>query len=310
MEGLPENTLASFSHAMKANADVIEFDVWITKDGQVVVFHDADFERMCGSHAAKLAASGENDKHAQGEGKAKATSKKLGVADLAYADLPEIWLEDKEKHWAVNDKNRHLAMRIPLFSDLLKLVPQEQYMIIEFKQMDPSLIQQVHALVLAQGRHDRVMWFSLSEGINLALHAHDPTIPHITSVMGMLKGILLYYTGLLPFLPLREDVFGIPVDEVDYKRVREQKLFNSLPDVACRILTFFLGGKPPLALIPRGLFTHLRARGIPVFFLGVNDEEDIKVAEWAGATGCLTDRPTWLNKCIKEGKVVLQRLEE
>lgn len=309
---MPENTLASFSHAMKANADVIEFDVWITKDGQVVVFHDSDFERMCGSHAAaKLAGNGHNnDKQQQEGGKGKAKSKKIGVADLNYADLPEIWLEDKEKHFAVNDKNRHLASSIPLFSELLKLVPREQYMIIEFKQKAPSLIQQVHDLLLVQGRHDRVMWFSLSEEINLALHAHDPTIPSITSVAGMLKGILLYYAGLLPFLPIRESIFGVPVDEVDYKRVREQSVFKPLPDVACRILTFFLGGKPPLALIPRGLFTHLRARGIPVFFLGVNDDADIKVAEWAGATACLTDRPTWFNTCLKEGKVVLQRLLE
>jgi hypothetical protein len=39
-----------------------------------------------------------------------------------------------------------------------------------------------------------------------------------------------------------------------------------------------LGGKPPKALIPPGLFAHLRKRGIPVFFLGVNDEADIQVS--------------------------------
>lgn len=40
-----------------------------------------------------------------------------------------------------------------------------------------------------------------------------------------------------------------------------------------------LGGKPPRALIPPGLFEHLRRRDIPVFFLGVNDESDIEVRE-------------------------------
>lgn len=90
---------------------------------------------------------------------------------------------------------------------------------------------------------------------------------------------MLYYTGLLPFVRLDSDILGIPVDHVDYARVREQKALKALPDALCWVLAFVLGGKPPLALIPPGLFKHLRARGIPIFFLGVNDEENLKVRE-------------------------------
>lgn len=89
--------------------------------------------------------------------------------------------------------------------------------------------------------------------------------------------IFFYYTGILPFVRLNEDILGIPIDRVDYARVREQKALKVLPDAVCAILAFVLGGKPPSALIPPGLFKHLRARGIPIFFLGVNDEEDLKV---------------------------------
>jgi hypothetical protein len=76
--GLPENTLAAFQHALDCSADILELDVWLTDDGkvclnqhqscwvskivcrpsvftqnlvslhQVVVFHDADLERMTG----------------------------------------------------------------------------------------------------------------------------------------------------------------------------------------------------------------------------------------------------------------------
>ena len=35
LEGLPENTVAAFKDACDARADVIEFDVWLTLDGQV-----------------------------------------------------------------------------------------------------------------------------------------------------------------------------------------------------------------------------------------------------------------------------------
>jgi glycerophosphoryl diester phosphodiesterase len=108
---------------------------------------------------------------------------------------------------------------------------------------------------------------------------------------------------------MREDIFGIPVDRVDYARVREQKAFKALPDAACRVISYILGGKPPRALIPSRLFTHLRARGMPVLFLGVNDDADLKLAQEAGATAVLTDRPRWLSQRIKEGAVNLMKPE-
>ena len=51
----PENTLAAFKAAMEAGATFIELDVQHTRDGQIVVLHDADFMRM-GSDPRKIAA--------------------------------------------------------------------------------------------------------------------------------------------------------------------------------------------------------------------------------------------------------------
>ena len=42
----PENTLAAFQAAIDAGADMIEFDVRLSADGAVVVFHDSDFRRV------------------------------------------------------------------------------------------------------------------------------------------------------------------------------------------------------------------------------------------------------------------------
>jgi glycerophosphoryl diester phosphodiesterase len=44
----PENTLRSFRAAVAAGVDALETDVRMTRDGQVVVFHDADGARTCG----------------------------------------------------------------------------------------------------------------------------------------------------------------------------------------------------------------------------------------------------------------------
>ncbi len=51
----PENTLAAFKAAMEAGANYIELDVQHTKDGEIVVLHDADFMRM-GGDPRKIAA--------------------------------------------------------------------------------------------------------------------------------------------------------------------------------------------------------------------------------------------------------------
>ncbi len=44
----PENTLAAFDGAARLGADAIELDVQITRDGEVVVFHDATTDRIGG----------------------------------------------------------------------------------------------------------------------------------------------------------------------------------------------------------------------------------------------------------------------
>jgi glycerophosphoryl diester phosphodiesterase len=42
---VPENTLASFAAALEVGADLVEFDVQLTKDGAVIVIHDATVNR-------------------------------------------------------------------------------------------------------------------------------------------------------------------------------------------------------------------------------------------------------------------------
>ena len=48
----PENTEASFREALKRKVDMVEFDVRLTKDGKLVVFHDSDLSRICNEDVA------------------------------------------------------------------------------------------------------------------------------------------------------------------------------------------------------------------------------------------------------------------
>ena len=45
----PENTMASFALAWKNGVKIVETDIHLTKDGQVVICHDADTYRTSGN---------------------------------------------------------------------------------------------------------------------------------------------------------------------------------------------------------------------------------------------------------------------
>ena len=191
LEGLPENTVAAFKDAVAAGADVVELDVWLTSDGKVVVHHDESLHRMTsGSFTGK-------------------------IWESSYKDLPTIVPYENQKERVGEFKSAECT-KIPLLKDILNAIPVSIAIIIEFKQDSPGLITEVKRLLSEAGseRRRNVYWFSLDEKINRQLRQADSDIPTITSVPGMLKTLVLYYTGLLPFFELDDAVFGITVEEV------------------------------------------------------------------------------------------------
>lgn len=92
-KGIPENSMAAFSEAVSRGYG-IELDVQLTKDGQVVVVHDFDLNRICGI--------------------------KKAVSDCTYEEL---------KHQNILGTKEH----IPLLKDVLKLVNGKVPLIIEIK---------------------------------------------------------------------------------------------------------------------------------------------------------------------------------
>ena len=90
---VPENSLKAFELAVK-NGYGMELDVQLTKDLQVVVFHDETTDRMCNT--------------------------KGNVRDYTYEQLREFNLLDSNE-------------KIPLFKDVLELVNGKTPIIIEFK---------------------------------------------------------------------------------------------------------------------------------------------------------------------------------
>jgi len=95
----PENSLKSFELAVDAGYG-IELDIQLTKDNQVIVFHDETLERMCGKPGA--------------------------VLDYTYDELLEFTLLGSNE-------------KIPLLTETLKLVAGRVPLIIEYKIVKHNL---------------------------------------------------------------------------------------------------------------------------------------------------------------------------
>lgn len=292
-EGLPENTIAAFKDSVIAGTNIVELDVWLTVDGHVVVHHDESLTRMTsGSCDAK-------------------------IHQMSYADLPRIVPKSPqiERISSIANHattNRSEWERIPTLEEAMAIIPDHVGLIIEVKQNSDLLIDKVHAIIEKSGkeRKSNVYWFSLTEPINIKLRLRDPAIPTINSVPGMLRILILYYLGILPFFSIPDAVFGITVERIDLEKVRGESSLKGLPDAIKRLIAFVLQGKPSGVMVAPGLFAHLRKRGVPVWFLGCATEEDLKVAVKSGATGVLTDRVNWLCKSLKHRGIIFHRIAQ
>ncbi len=92
----PENTLLAFRKAIEAGADGIELDVWLTKDGEVVVIHDGTVDRT-----------------SNGSGKVK---------DMTLEELKALDFGGGE--------------RIPTLEEVFEAVPEDAIVNVEIKDAD------------------------------------------------------------------------------------------------------------------------------------------------------------------------------
>jgi len=111
----PENTLASFRRAWVDHADAAETDVYLSKDGEIVVIHDANTRRV----------GGRNRK----------------VVDQTLAELKQLDIGQwKGEQWA--------GERVPTLAELLAIIPQGKRLFIEIKcgpEIAPRLVEVINA---------------------------------------------------------------------------------------------------------------------------------------------------------------------
>jgi glycerophosphoryl diester phosphodiesterase len=146
----PENTIAAFDHGLSLGADGLEFDVHLSRDGVVVVHHDATLDRTT-----------------SGKGPVAAlTADELGRLDAAY------WFRGQD---AAEYPFRGLGSGVPTLRQVLRRYPGVR-LIIELKVNAPALAHRTIDEVRAAGAIDRVALGSFGTRVLRAARLYEPRI--------------------------------------------------------------------------------------------------------------------------------------
>jgi glycerophosphoryl diester phosphodiesterase len=153
----PENTLESFSLAVEQGADCIELDVHLSKDGEIVVAHDARLERV-----------------SNGTGY---------INDCKLADLKELDFSKTHPGSGLH--------RIPTLAEVFSLIkPTVLSINIELKTTErlyPELPEKLIALANEYSIEDRIIYSSFNHYSLLQLKQIEPSV----------KTGLLYELGMV-----------------------------------------------------------------------------------------------------------------
>jgi len=177
-----ENTMSAFRHAIEVGADVLEIDVQLTMDKRVVICHDNNLERLIGRRAL--------------------------INEICYADLPKI-SNPQRGSFPVEYEVEHWDREIPLLEQLFAEFPHTPVNL-DVKEADVNLRIQVESLVRQYNREAITVWGSWSDANCKQLFKLNPNIPLLMSMRKIVIHALIMWTGLLPFIPIKESFYEPP----------------------------------------------------------------------------------------------------
>eukprot|EP01062_Namystynia_karyoxenos_P014688 TRINITY_DN15300_c0_g1_i1.p1 TRINITY_DN15300_c0_g1~~TRINITY_DN15300_c0_g1_i1.p1 ORF type:complete len:366 (+),score=140.22 TRINITY_DN15300_c0_g1_i1:88-1098(+) len=264
----PENTLCAFRHAVEQGAQ-LELDVWITTDGEVVVHHDRTLQRTAGD--------------------------RRNVSDLSAADLQELPLLHERMGSSSAGAAAARGERLCLLREVFAEFPHAAVNIDLKHHEHPAAARLVAAVVAEFGARHRVVWGSMAERARRELSDADPQVPCFCSRNGIIRILLGYWTGLLPFMPLQCTFYEVPyltpeirhaVDSTMAQRGCHYRLLGWVAKQAIRGLT------------ARKLVHHLQRRGVQCIAWVLNDAESVAECARLGLHGVMTDRPEGLRAAV------------
>ncbi|XP_076801122.1 lysophospholipase D GDPD1-like isoform X1 [Clavelina lepadiformis] len=258
-----ENTLTAYHHAVEMGTQMLEIDVHFSKDKKVVVSHDEDLQRVAGSEQR--------------------------ICDCDYEDLPLLKDEINVTFYGgVTCQNKGNQEKMPTLEQVFLEFPNIPINV-DVKGESEGLCEAVHSLIKQFKREKITVWGNFRSTTTEKLYKLDSEIPIFFSMRRVAFLYLWFYTGLLPFIPLKETHLEIILPDV-FNRVEFS--FSRGQRIILSVLGFLVRSKV--------LFDHLKGRGIPTYLWVLNEEEDFKTAFELGVEGVMTDCPTKLTKWLDE----------
>lgn len=148
---VPENTIEAFRNAIKSGADYAEVDLRTTKDGHLVVHHDATVDRM--------------------------TNGRGNLKDLTLEEVKRLVVSDRSK------KGRKIY-RIPEFKEVLEACSGKINIYLDFKEAN---VAETWKQVTAAGMEKQVIVYVSSIPLYKAWRKEAPSVPIITSAIDEVK---------------------------------------------------------------------------------------------------------------------------
>lgn len=259
-----ENTMTAYRHALNMGTEMLELDVHLTADQQVVVCHDDDLSRV--------------------------TDTELKISDLKYKDLPPLMRTLRVQFQpGVTCHMKNEDCHIPLLESVFAAFPNIPINV-DIKSNCDILIDKTHNLICKYNRRDLTVWGNFSKEVTDKCFKKDPEIPIMFSMQRTALLIFLFYSGLLPFVPLRESLLEIMLPVTMIRRFE----VSTTMKIMCYLVDWLL--------ISPILFKHLDKRGIQTYLWVLNEDSEFNLAfNKLKVAGVMTDYPTRLKNYLDSG---------
>lgn len=124
----PENTLASIQLAWELGADAAECDVMLSSDGQVLLFHDKNTNKLTGENHV--------------------------VRDVSWEQLRSLVVIPRE-----TNRPEYMNETIPLLKDVLATIPDDRMLVIEIKT-GPEIIPYLQRVISDHWKSGKISFIS------------------------------------------------------------------------------------------------------------------------------------------------------